>query len=230
MQKDGARIVGIIEHTGSIYNTNGIDIEDAKQYLLKRKSFADYPKGTFTNDSAEVFTMPCDVVVPAAVERSVNATNAPNFQCKIVAEGANGPTTPYAEQELEKKGILVLPDLLMNAGGVTCSYFEYVKNLGHIKPGQLTKRWEAQNKRKFLESIARVRSLNFQSQNIDWHSALEGANEIDLVYGGLEDVMTEAVKETKETSIKLGVNLRIAAYVNALNRIYESTLGGTVGL
>mmetsp|Transcript_14377 Transcript_14377/g.2351 ORF Transcript_14377/g.2351 Transcript_14377/m.2351 type:complete len:106 (+) Transcript_14377:968-1285(+) len=105
--------------------------------------------------------MPCDIVVPAAVERSITASNAPHFQCKIVAEGANGPTTPAGEEELEKKGILVLPDLLMNAGGVTVSYFEYVKNLGHIRPGQLTKRWEAKSKRQFLESIAKFRALNF---------------------------------------------------------------------
>lgn len=172
--------------------------------------------------------MPCDVLIPAATERSITGKNAVNFQCKIVAEGANGPTTPRGEEVLESKGCLVLPDLLMNAGGVTVSYFEYVKNLGHIRPGMLTKRWESVTKKKLLDYVNRISEVS--TEDIESQFSTEGASELDLVYSGLEDVMCDAVAETKKTSQELDVNLRIAAFVNALNRISESTMGGNIGI
>jgi glutamate dehydrogenase (NAD(P)+) len=82
----------------------------------------------------------CDVLIPAAVERSVNKDNAPHIKCKVVAEAANGPTTVWGEEILEKRGVVFIPDLLLNAGGVTVSYMEWLKNLEHVKPGQMTKR------------------------------------------------------------------------------------------
>ncbi len=227
--KEGAKVVGIIEPSGAIMNEKGIDVEDAKKFLIKHKGLHHYPRATNVT-AAEVFSMPCDILVPAAVEKSITATNAPTFQCKIVAEGANGPTTPRGEQVLESKGVLVLPDLLMNAGGVTVSYFEYVKNLGHIRPGLLTKRWEAMGKKKIVENIYKIRDLKIDPKDVNWRTAVEGASEIDLVYSGLEDVMCEAVKEVKNTSKRLGCNLRIAAYVNALKRIEEANMKGTVGI
>lgn len=121
-------------------------------------------------------------------------TNAENLQCKILAEAANGPTTPYAEEILEKRGIVILPDILMNAGGVTVSYFEYVKNLGHISPGKMAKRWETKSKAVIYDTISE--ELASMGKELDIRQEMEGAAERDLVYSGLEDVMCEAIVET----------------------------------
>ena len=232
LQNEGGKILGVIEHNGCVYNESGIDINDLKTFMTQRKSLAGYPKAEFIRERNEVFSKECDVVIPAAIERSINGENAGLLKCKIVAEGANGPTTPLGEEILEKNGILVLPDLLMNAGGVTVSYFEYVKNLGHIKPGLLTKRWGAKRNKSIIEIIAQSKGLDIKdaTAGLKKISYTSGASELNLVYSGLEQIMTEAVSETKETSQKLGVNLRIAAYVNSLKRIEASTLKGTIGL
>mmetsp|Transcript_15460 Transcript_15460/g.15436 ORF Transcript_15460/g.15436 Transcript_15460/m.15436 type:complete len:496 (+) Transcript_15460:27-1514(+) len=233
LQKDGAKILGVIEPSGSVFNENGIDVDDLKAFMIQHRTLKGYPKAELVEDGQEVFTRKTDIIIPAAVERSVHGGNAPNFQCKILAEGANGPTTPKGEEALEKKGVLVLPDLLMNAGGVTVSFFEYVKNLGHIKPGLLTKRWQGKRNRSIIEAIATLKGISkeeLEAKSADWKKLAEGASELDLVYSGLEQIMSEAVHETKETSERLGVNLRIAAYVNSLQRIDDATLKGTIGL
>jgi glutamate dehydrogenase (NAD(P)+) len=146
----------------------------------------------------------------------------------VLCEAANGPTTPGAEEILESRGILCLPDILLNAGGVTVSYFEYVKNLGHIAPGKLTKRWEGKSKAVMYEAINEL--LKERGKEIEWDHLMEGANERDLVYSGLEEVMCEAVKETKELALEKKCSLRIAAYVNALKRVNEAQLSGAIGL
>ena len=228
LQKEGAKILGVIEPTGAVYNENGIDADDLKQFLKKHNSLRGYPKAQVIENSEEVFKYPCDVIIPAAVERSIHGGNASDFKCKIVAEGANGPTTPAGEKLLEEKGVLIIPDLLANAGGVTVSYFEYVKNLGHIKPGLLTKRWQGKRNRDLVEAVAKVKRKSLD--DVNWKEVAEGAREIDLVYSGLEQIMSEAVEETVKTSKELGVNLRIAAFVNSIKRIEASTLKGTIGL
>ncbi|OMJ72756.1 hypothetical protein SteCoe_28739 [Stentor coeruleus] len=232
LHKEGGKILGVIEHNSCVFNENGIDPDDLKNFLVQRKSFTGYPKAEIVKEQNDVFARQCDVVIPAAIERSINGTNAGLLKCKVVAEGANGPTTPLGQEILEKNNVLVLPDLLMNAGGVTVSYFEYVKNLGHIKPGLLTKRWGAKRIQNIIETIANLKSLDKQEavNGLKRVQYTTGASELNLVYSGLEQIMTEAVQETKTTSQELGVNLRIAAYVNSLKRIQDSTLEGTIGL
>jgi len=143
LEKDGAKLLGVIERDGAIFNESGISVDEVKKHLIKKGTLKGFPKAQFYEDVQDVFKKPCDVLIPAAVERSITGSNAVNFQCKIVAEGGNGPTTPRGEDVLTAKGVLVLPDLLMNAGGVTVSYFEYVKNLGFIRPGMLTRKLES---------------------------------------------------------------------------------------
>jgi glutamate dehydrogenase (NAD(P)+) len=232
IQKEGGKILGVIEQSASVFNEHGIDVDDLKNFYNQRKSLVGYPKAQVFQDKNEVFSKNCDVLIPAAIERSLNGETAKLIDCKIVAESANGPTTPLGEEILEKKGVLILPDLLMNAGGVTVSYFEYVKNLGHIKPGLLTKRWGARRNQNIIETISKSKNLNAKDAiaGLKRIAYTEGASELNLVYSGLEQIMTEAVQETKDTSQKLGVNLRIAAYVNSLKRIEASTLKGTIGL
>jgi glutamate dehydrogenase (NAD(P)+) len=224
LQNEGAKLHGVIEHDGAVYNSKGIDVDDLKEYTQKNRTVRGYPNAT-TYSSEEVFAMPCDILIPAAVEKSINVHNAPNIQCKIVAEGANGPTTPTGEDILKKKGVLILPDLLTNAGGVTVSYFEYVTNLEKIRQGQLTSRWEEKSMNALFAYVRRA-----NPDSTEGIPNIKGARELDLVRSGLEEVMCEAVREVKTTADSLRVSLRVAAYVNSINRILAATMNCTVGI
>ena len=227
IEKEGGRIIGVLERDGALFNPNGILSDELKKHLIKRGTVKGFGRAEFYSDIEEVFKKPCDVIIPAAKERSITGKNAVNFNCKIVAEGANGPTTPRGEDVLMAKNVLVLPDLLLNAGGVTVSYFEYVKNLGFIKPGQLTRRLESQTNQWILDHVRKDAGGQTEEFIKD---IIEGPSEMDLVYSGLEDVMCQATEETKATSKALGVSLRIAVFINAFNKIHSSTLGGAVGV
>lgn len=147
LQRDGGKVTHIIERDSAIYKKGGIDVEHAKAYLVEHGSFHGYTEA----DALEIenplsfMEKECDYLIPAATELSVNKNNAPNLQCKAVFEGANGPTTYAAEEILEKRGIVCCPDLLVNGGGVTCSYFEWLKNIDHVSPGKLTKKFDEQS-------------------------------------------------------------------------------------
>ena len=227
IEKDGGKIIGVLERDGAVYNSNGIASDEIKKHLLKRGTVKGFAKAEFFDDIEEVFKKPCDVIIPAAKERSITGKNAVNFNCKMVAEGANGPTTPRGEDVLTAKNVLVLPDLLLNAGGVTVSYFEYVKNLGFIKPGQLTRRLESQTNQWILNNVMKTPN-GISDENIK--EIIDGPSEIDLVYSGLEDIMCQATEETKVTSKELGVSLRMAVFINAIRKIKSSTIGGVIGV
>jgi len=139
---------------------------------------------------------PCDILVPAAVEKSVHKDNAPLLNCKVVVEGANGPTTFYAEEILLDRGIVCVPDALINGGGVTVSYFEWLKNLDHVNPGRLTKKYEEKSKLKLIEK------LGYKiPENSPLRKNLSGASELDIVYSGLEEIMTSATKSNWEYAV-----------------------------
>ena len=228
VENDGGKILGVLERDGAVYNANGISVEDLKKHVIKRGGVKGYPRAEYFEDIEEVFKKPCDVIIPAAKERSITGKNAVNFNCKIVAEGANGPTTPRGEDVLSAKNVLVLPDLLLNAGGVTVSYFEYVKNLGFINPGRMTRNLEAKTNQWIIDAVRKNTSASANDENIQ--SIIEGPSEANLVYSGLEDVMCQATEETKATSKHLGVSLRMAVFINAINKINSATLGGAVGV
>ena len=139
MTEQGAKLIGVVDVEGSIYNPDGIDPDKLLEFRRNKGTLLDFPGSeSYRDDSA--FYKPCDFAIPAAVEKSINKLNAGKLQCKVLAEAANGPTTLAAEDILTKRGILVLPDILLNAGGVTVSYFEWLKNLDHMRPGRLVKR------------------------------------------------------------------------------------------
>ena len=167
-------------------------------------------------DPLSFMEKPCDILVPAAVEKSINRFNADKLQCKVIVEGANGPTTFLAEEMLLKKGVVIVPDLLANSGGVTVSYFEWLKNLEHVSPGRLTKKYEEQTKKKLLKIMGHVIPESSPLQK-----NLAGANEIDLVYSGLEEIMTGAVKEHWTFAIENGMNFRDACLVKSICKIYK---------
>jgi glutamate dehydrogenase (NAD(P)+) len=218
MTEQGAKLIGVVDVEGSIYNPSGIDPDKLLEFRKTKGTLLDYPGAeTYKDDSA--FYKPCDFAIPAAVEKSVNKLNAGKLQCKVLAEAANGPTTLAAEDILNKRGILVLPDILLNAGGVTVSYFEWLKNLDHMRPGRLVKRWEEKSKQNVIKIIADKTGLDLKLSPADL-KLLKGASEIDIVYSGLEEVICAAVEETVNTSKKLDVPFRIAAYVNAINKVH----------
>lgn len=151
-------------------------------------------------------------MIPAAVEKSLHAGNADKVQVKAIFEGANGPTTFKAEQIFQAKGIICAPDMLVNGGGVTCSYFEWLKNLDHVAPGRITKRNQVQSQVRLLEIMGME----------DRKDLVVGANEVDIVYSGLEEIMCSAVKENWELSIEKNLSFRDACFVNAIHKVYRS--------
>lgn len=152
-------------------------------------------------------------MIPAAVEKSLHKGNAHDIKVKAIFEGANGPTTFAAEQIFNERNIVCCPDMLVNGGGVTCSYFEWLKNLEHIAPGKMTKKYEEQSQRRLLEI------MGYEPEEGD---EIEGASEIDIVYSGLDEIMSSACKENWNYATKKGLTFREACLVNSINKVYNS--------
>ena len=211
--KDGGKITTIIEYNSAIHNPDGFDVDDVKAFMTKNGTLKGYPhaKETETENPLKYLERQADCLIPAATEKSLHAANANNIKVKAIFEGANGPTTYAAEQVFLKKGIIAAPDMLVNGGGVTCSYFEWLKNLDHVAPGKMTKKYEERSQQKLLEVMG--------FENV---SNLKGAEELDIVYSGLEEIMCQAVKENWEYSVKKNLSFRDACFVNAINKVYRS--------
>lgn len=224
-----AKIVAIGEYNGYIHNKDGIDVDALEKHRKKTKSILGF-KGakTVTKDPAAVLELPCDILVPAALENQITAQNAKKLKCKIIAEGANGPTTPAAEKILLKRGILIIPDIFLNAGGVTVSYFEWTKNIGHIRFGRMGKRLEAGREHRIIEAVEKS-----TGRTIDDHDRQhfgKGADEIDIVRSGLEGTMIEAYGEMRDTLRRSSriKDLRTAAFAVAIKKIAASY--GSLGI
>ncbi|MFK7932526.1 MAG: Glu/Leu/Phe/Val dehydrogenase [Saprospiraceae bacterium] len=217
----GAIIVGVAEVEGAIYDSNGIDIHKLLEYRAKTGSILDYPGATnFGKDQREdVMEFECDILVPAALENQITVDNAHKVKAKIIAEAANGPVTSGAAAILSKRGIMVLPDLYLNAGGVTVSYFEWLKNLSHMRFGRMEKRY---NQNTYNNLISLVESMTGKKVGErDRNMIARGADEIDLVRSGLEETMINAYHQIRKIKMEQdGVeNLRTAAFVNAIRKI-----------
>ena len=215
----GAKVIGVVEYNGGVFSDKGLDIEALKKHQLTAKSllgFAGAQREVAADRAVSLLEEPCDILVPAALEKTINKDNAPRIRAKIVSEGANGPTTPWAEEILNKNGTVVLPDMLMNAGGVTVSYFEWLKNLSHVRFGRMTRKWEERSKIIMLEQL---RTLGAKMTERDIKLLTQGPSERDIVYSGLEDTMATAVGETLATMAAHKVQPRIGAFINALKKI-----------
>jgi len=165
------------------------------------------------DDPEEFLELEADYMIPAAVEKSLHMDNAENIKVKAIFEGANGPTTFAAEKIFNRKGIICCPDLLVNGGGVTCSYFEWLKNLEHIAPGKMTKKYEEQSQRRLLEVMG---------YEMEAGEKLEGASEIDIVYSGLDEIMSQACRENWDFAMHKKLTFREACLVNSINKVYTS--------
>jgi len=219
----GAIIVGLCEFEGAIYNPDGLDIEAVFQHRKATGSILNYKgsKKEFKN-SHDGLEQECDILVPAALENQITEVNVKNIKAKIIAEGANGPTTPEAEAIFYKNGGTIIPDMYANAGGVTVSYFEWLKNLSHVAFGRMNRRFEETantNLVNMVEGITGVALSPLQRSTI-----IKGASELELVNSGLEDTMIRSYHEIRETFINTAKidTLRTAAFVGAINKIAVS--------
>jgi len=214
-------VTGLIEWNGAIYNEKGIDVEKAEEHYMKGRTFEGFPGAKFVANGKEVLEYPCDILIPAAMEGEINAKNAGRIKTKIIVEGANGPTTPKAEEILEANGVLIVPDLLANAGGVTVSYFEWLKNLSHMRFGRLTKRYEEGKWAALASSLERSPS---KLSEADRNSLTYGAGEEELVNSGLEETMINSFKEVSDMAALKKCNMRTAAYVVSIQKVANTYL------
>ncbi|MFC5269915.1 Glu/Leu/Phe/Val family dehydrogenase [Adhaeribacter terreus] len=218
-QKDGVLITGIAEREGGIFNKDGLDVEAVFEHRQESGSILNYPGAQNVENSKDLLTWECDILLPAALENQIDITNAPHVKAKIVAEGANGPVTQDAEQILLQKGIFMLPDLYLNAGGVTVSYFEWLKNLSNVRFGRMGRRAEEASLKRIVNLIEDTtgKSIGEKERNL----IISGADEITLVRSGLEDTMILAYHEMREIMRrKPGIrDLRTAAFYSATEKI-----------
>lgn len=218
MIEGGARLIGVIEFEGAIHAPDGIDIESLMEHRRETKSILGFP-GAENLESRELgLELECDILIPAALEGQITNENASRIKAKIVAEAANGPVTANANEILLERDILIIPDMFLNAGGVIVSYFEWVKNLSHLRFGRLGRRFDMRARKQLLETVEQVTDRKFPDGLID--QVAQGANEEDLVNSGLEDTMIEAYNEIREIRLKNpGMDLRTAAFVCSINKV-----------
>jgi glutamate dehydrogenase (NAD(P)+) len=221
-REHGAKVIAIAEYEGAIYNAEGLNEEDVFQHRKKTGSILNFPGAKNIEKSAEALELDCDILIPAALENVIDANNAPRIKAKIIGEAANGPLTPEADDILASKGILVIPDMYLNAGGVTVSYFEWLKNLSHVRYGRLEKRFTENANINILHQIEELtgKKVTESEKEIIAH----GPDEIDLVHSGLEETMINATREIMDIwkanpSIP---DMRTAAYVCAINKVGTS--------
>jgi glutamate dehydrogenase (NAD(P)+) len=218
-REHGAKVIAIAEHNGAIFNANGLNEEEVFQHKLKKNSVLDFPGATNFAQTADALEIECDILIPAALENVINGENAPRIKAKIIGEAANGPCTPEADEIFIQKGILCVPDMYLNAGGVTVSYFEWLKNLSHVRYGRMEKRFTENMNTRILTQIEELsgKQVNDTERKLIMH----GADEQDLVHSGLEETMISATREIIEVwhSNPDIPDMRTAAYISAINKV-----------
>ncbi|MEP6597554.1 MAG: Glu/Leu/Phe/Val dehydrogenase [Ginsengibacter sp.] len=221
-QQAGAKIIGVAEYEGAIWNDDGFNIDEVVAHRKSTGSIHDFPGASNFEKTGDALEMDCDILIPAALENVVNAENAARIKAKIIGEGANGPLTPDADEILALKGIIVVPDMYLNAGGVTVSYFEWLKNLSHVRYGRMEKRFTENMNQHILGQMEELTGKNVSSTEREF--IMHGADEVDLVRSGLEETMITATREIMDiwngnSSIP---DMRTAAYVCAINKVATS--------
>ncbi len=215
---NGAVVVGLAEYEGGIYDAKGLDIYKVVEHRKNTGSILNYPGATNMESSAKTLEQPCDILIPAALENVINASNADRIQAKIIGEAANGPVTPEADEILDAKGVIVVPDIYLNGGGVTVSYFEWLKNLSHVRFGRMDKRFSENQNSFLLHTVENLTGKQVDESNRI--QLLHGPDEVDLVYSGLEDTMISSYHEIRDAWKKHeGINMRTAAFIVAINKV-----------
>jgi glutamate dehydrogenase (NAD(P)+) len=219
LQQDGAVLVGLAEYEGAIANPAGLDLDAVVAHRRETGSILGFSGATDIPKSREALELDCDILIPAALENQIDENNAPGIQARVIAEAANGPTTSAADDILADKGVVVLPDLYLNAGGVTVSYFEWLKNLSHVRFGRIEKRFDEKSHRQLLSAVENATGASFSDS--DLISSVAGADELDLVNSGLEETMIDSFHQIREVQKRNGgdLDMRTAAFVNSIDKI-----------
>nr|QID52805.1 glutamate dehydrogenase [Blattabacterium sp. (Ischnoptera deropeltiformi)] len=219
--KAGAIIIALAEREGAIYNKKGLNVSKVILHLKNTGSILNFPEAKNIENTENALELECDILIPAALENVIHKNNANRIKAKIIGEAANGPITPEADKILEKKGIIIVPDIYLNAGGVTVSYFEWLKNLSHVRYGRMEKKFSENMNAELLQVIETV-SKNKISKK-EKKIILKGPSEIDLVRSGLEDTMINGFHKICDIKKSLKIeNMRTAAFVLAINKIVDS--------
>ncbi len=221
-REHGSKVIAIAEYEGAIMNPDGLNEEEVFQHRKKTGSILNFPGAINIAKSGDALELDCDILIPAALENVINGDNAERIKAKIVGEAANGPCTPEADEVFAKKGILCIPDMYLNAGGVTVSYFEWLKNLSHVRYGRMEKRFTENMNSHILGQIESLTGK--QVGDRERSLILHGADEVDLVHSGLEESMISATREVMDCwkSNPEIPDMRTAAYVVAINKVGTS--------
>ncbi len=221
-REGGAKVICLAEFEGAIMNPLGLNEEEVFQHRKKTGSILNFPGATNIEKSTKALELECDILIPAALENVINGVNAPHVKAKIIGEAANGPLTPEADEVFIKKGVLVVPDMYLNAGGVTVSYFEWLKNLSHVRYGRLEKRFTENLNTHILGQLEELTGKNVRAKEKEF--IMHGPEEADLVYSGLEETMITATHEIMNCwkSNPAIPDMRTAAYVVAINKVGTS--------
>jgi glutamate dehydrogenase (NAD(P)+) len=221
-REGGCKVVAIAEFEGAIYNADGLNEEEVFKFRKENGSLLNFPGSTALVKNTDALELDCDILLPSALENVINGENAPRVKAKIIGEAANGPLTPEADENFAARNILVVPDMYLNAGGVTVSYFEWLKNLSHVRYGRLEKRFQENLNKHILGQIEELtgKSVSAIERNFIEH----GADEVDLVHSGLEETMITATREIMEIwkANPQIPDMRTAAYVCAINKVATS--------
>ena len=225
--EDGCKITHVIEHDGAVVNEEGLDIPALRDWIMAHGGVTDCPLGQYHKDGARLLEADCDILIPAAMEGVINLHNAAAIKAPLIIEAANGPVTAGADEILRNKGTVIIPDLYANAGGVTVSYFEWVKNLSHIRFGRMQRRQEESRHQLLvdeLERISRDSSINWTLSPGFKEKYLRGAGELELVRSGLDDTMRAAYQSMREVWWQHdGVqDLRTAGFLVSIGRVAEA--------
>ncbi|XP_007936161.2 LOW QUALITY PROTEIN: glutamate dehydrogenase, mitochondrial-like [Orycteropus afer afer] len=229
LHRSGAKCIGVSDSHGGLWNSDDIDPKELEDFKLQHGSVMGFPKAKPYEGS--ILEADCDILITAANEKQLTKVNAHKAKAKIIAEGANGPTTPEADKIFLAKNILVIPDLYLNAGGVTVSYFEWLKNINHVSYGRLTFKYERDSNYHLLRSVQESLERTFGKHSgtipvvhtAGFQDRISGASEKDIVYSGLAPTMEYSAKQIMRMAKKynLGMDIRMAAYVTAIEKVFR---------
>ncbi len=221
-QDAGAKIIALAEYEGAIWSKEGLDVDAVFNHRKTTGSILNFPGANNFEKSGDALEMECDILIPAALENVIDGDNAPRIKAKLIGEAANGPLTPEADEIFAQKGIVVIPDMYLNAGGVTVSYFEWLKNLSHVRYGRLEKRFTENLNSHIIGQIEELSGKKVKESEKDF--IMRGPDEVDLVYSGLEETMINATHEIMNAwkANPEIPDMRTAAYVVAINKVGTS--------